>query len=225
MISTFGKSSARIMPAALPTKPGRHCKYCPAWTSCPSQVGLMRAAIHRPDDVEARFRRLLAEDATRAYQLARAVKDLASRLMSEAHEYARTVAPIQMGNGMVYGPVATQQEKLDGAATYRVVERLLGRDAADVAVEMKATKASVKRAVEHAKGHGLMVATPGGPAPIKAVAPVVRQVLEVLDGIGGVARKDAVKVEEHALQITAGAEATHAVAGAQPPDHQPAESA
>lgn len=210
--------------ATLPTKPGRHCKYCPAVPSCPSKVGLMRAAALRPDDVLAKFRALLGEDASRAYQMARAVHDIAGRMLSEAHEYARTVAPIQMDRGMVYGPVTRQRATLDGAATYRVVERLLGREAADVAVEMSATKASVERAVKHAKSQGLQMTTSSGPAPIKAVAPIVRQLLDALDGIGGVAMKDVVKVEEHAPQITAGAEAPHPVAGVQAPDQQEAEA-
>ena len=135
----------------LDTRAGEHCRYCPAYKACPTKVGLMMAAVQKPDAVEMKFRNLMDADVQQAYKFARAVHELGGRLMSEVSNWARE-RPITLQDGTVYGEDESEVRTLNGTDAYSVVAEVLGSEYADMAVHIEATQASIKRAVEAAKG-------------------------------------------------------------------------
>jgi len=178
---------ARVAAGAAPNvRTGLWCVHCPGRPHCPAYVQLVARMATQPGDVADEIRaRLTPELAARAYAQLKMAKD-ALELVEGALRGWAGEHPIDLGDGLFYGPVATEKKSLDGDKTFAVVEKLHGRDIADLAVERAASQASIKRALEivrHRSG-------------VK-VAPALRQVLEELEAAGGVVMRPGVSLREH----------------------------
>lgn len=173
---------ADVMRPATPA-PGAHCRYCPAFLSCPAQQALaLDVGDALPLEIERRIPFDDDQSAAEAFDLLARIKTLSARI--QAALYARAAErPIPLGNGMVLG----QYEKLgptviDADIAYEVVRELHGQEAADKSVTRKASQAGIERAV----------GKPGKKA-----------VMAEIEARGGKSRSTIVKTEVYALNDSA----------------------
>jgi hypothetical protein len=164
----------------VPT-PGDHCKYCASWKLCPAKVALIRHAseANGVDRLEQLARnQLQIANVGRALQMADQLKEAAGRIYSEAYGLAAMDGPIQVDEhqALGYHPQATPDE-LVGSVVHDVVAAEFGVEVANVAVEMSATKASLKRALDKARESG---AIPKGQG-----AATERRVMAAVSAAGG----------------------------------------
>jgi hypothetical protein len=165
---------------------GTHCKYCPAFASCPAKTRLIRQLIDDPG-----IPTLTPENAQRGYEKWQQVKEIAARLSSAFHAYAKE-HPIDLGNGRVFGSrEKAGNEVLDGAITHAVLVEQFDRDIADLAVTYKASKKGITAAVKAAKGSG-------AEGTLKALN---SGVLETVRFRGGASRKIGTVIDEHKLEL------------------------
>lgn len=165
---------------------GRHCKYCPAFLSCPKQhaltleVGSANVAMQ----IEARIPFDDDADAAAAFDLLGRIKMLTARI--QAALYARAgERPIPLLNGNVLGPREKQSnEKLDGDVVYAVIRDQHGQGIADAAVVRQATKKRIREALVFAGGKG-------------EIAKLERAVLEEVRDRGGSKREARTVIEEY----------------------------
>lgn len=122
-----------------PTKPGEHCRYCPALASCPSMTAIMRgAAANEPHALAT------PEVATQAYELLKALKTASARLEAELEAYALQ-QPIQLASGDSWGwREKPKLEFLPGAA--HELRAMYGSKGAN-AVSESVSKTSITRAL------------------------------------------------------------------------------
>jgi hypothetical protein len=173
---------------------GEHCRYCPGFQSCPAKTALIRAMVNGDEATRVEMTVPLSpETATLAYQQLRAMEALVKRARDIVYAYA-SERPIQLGDGRVFGSrVKPGNERLDGDVVYGVLRNHLGQSAADVAVERKATKAGIARAVKHAKTQGTATGT------LKAITGAI---MENVESNGGVTRRPTTTIDEHRAELT-----------------------
>lgn len=126
---------------------GEHCKYCPAFVSCPAQTALVRRATEAPGEMAHDIKALLTpETASRAFERIRlvqaSIKEVWKALFAYAHDN-----PIQLSDGTVFGPVEVSKEELDAGAVRAVLAAHYGSDIADKACTFDTSKAGVERAM------------------------------------------------------------------------------
>lgn len=107
-------------------------------------------------------------------------------MREQLYAYA-TVSPIDLGDGMVFGPVESAREQLDGAVARQALLDAFGQLAADRASEWEVTKSSIKKAAQS-------IAMERGGAK---VAPIERELLEAVRAAGGVSIKHSTTTKEH----------------------------
>jgi hypothetical protein len=160
-----------------PPVPGPHCKYCPCWRGCPEKTGLVRQAAG--ENGVATLEQLaraaaMVDDVPRALRLADALKEAAGRIYQQAHAIAAEVGPIQIDDKMALGLTSvTSPDEMRGEVVRQVVAQELGAEVADVAVEMSATKASLKRALDKARDAGTIPKGQGAATERRILAMVV----------------------------------------------------
>lgn len=165
---------------------GDHCRYCPAYASCPA-VGSLAVAVGSGEfGLE-----LTKDNAAAAWHRVKAMEKIIKEVKAAVREFA-AIEPIDLGNGKTLGEVEGSRESLSGGVVYRVVRELYGEDAADVACEIKTSKAAIDRAIKPA------IVDAGG-----KLAPAKRELLARVDELGGVHKKKTRSVKEHKPRITA----------------------
>jgi CRISPR/Cas system-associated exonuclease Cas4 (RecB family) len=165
---------------------GPHCKYCPAFLSCPVQHALViDVGDALPLEIERRIPFDDDQAAAEAFDLLARIKTLSTRI--QAALYARAAErPVPLANGMVLGArTVAGNDRLDGDVVYQVVKEQLGPEVADAAVERHATKSKLEQAIKSA---GLKV------------APTKRAVLAEVEARGGIERRESTRVEVYALE-------------------------
>lgn len=123
---------------------GDHCKYCPAFTSCPAKVSMLRATATSPEALHAGA--ITPSVAAESYQAWRRAKEVVDHWGRALKAYAQE-SPIELDSGKSYGPRESARSKLDGDITYQVLKELYGEDVALAGVGLDASKASIKRAI------------------------------------------------------------------------------
>lgn len=159
---------------------GKHCKYCPAFLSCPDQQRLANEASGGAlaIRVESMIPFANDDDAAAAYQLLGRIRTLTTRINAAIHARAAE-RPIPLGNGRMFGRVEKPgNERLDGDVVYEVTKELHGQEVADLAVERKATKTRLESALKGKRG-------------------AAKKVLDVVRERGGVERKMTTAIEEY----------------------------
>lgn len=145
-LATFRKETDILRSHYLATgraqyvKEGEHCKYCPAFTSCPAKVELLRQALAG---------NLPVVDGVAdpdAYRRARDLEKLGAMAMVQIKALAKRQA-YPIGNGKVYAETTSQERVFDPDITWDLVAELYGPRCADVAVERVVTAASITKAV------------------------------------------------------------------------------
>ena len=171
-----------------------HCTYCPCYTSCPAQVGLIRAVVETPAEFEeATIRALTPAQAREAYHAIRRIETLAARLKEQIRTYA-TAAPIVLGDGQVYGPHLTVKTVVNARVAYKVLEGAHGAETANAACDFTTSKTAIEKAVgEAARKRG------------EKMAPAKRDALAAIKAAGGLREEKAVRLEEHRAEDPASA--------------------
>jgi hypothetical protein len=117
---------------------GAHCRWCPAFSRCPAKCALLAA--------DPACAAITPEGAARAYErikLHRQALDAAEEIL---RDYARA-NPIPLPDGTVYGVRLDSTKRLDGKVAAAALRDLLG-PAAEAAIEIDVTQASIKRAIK-----------------------------------------------------------------------------
>lgn len=168
---------------------GKHCKYCPGAHVCPAKVALVhRMASGVELDQLALLRPLDADLARVAYDRVAAAKAMLKKIEAAIYAYASEHA-LDLGNGRYLGlHRKIGNEKLDGPTVYAVSRDLYGRDFADRAVVLHATKARIKEAAKAAKSIGAIAAS---------AADVERKILTEVRARGGASSSDGEAVGEY----------------------------
>lgn len=153
---------------------GDHCRYCPAMLRCPAKTALVRAM---PVEIDAAKSLdadgLTIERAARSYVLIQRYRQVLDAMEDRIKEMAAQ-SPIALPNGHTLKEVESSRESIDSTIAYAVITRDFGTEAATKAVEQKATKASIKRALN------------GG----------TKKALAAIEAEGGIAVKTTVSVKE-----------------------------
>lgn len=179
-------AARRIDGGALPdVSDGAHCKYCPAQHVCPAKVALVhRMASGVELDQLALLRPLDADLARVAYDRVQAAKAMLKKIEAAIYAYAASENAIYLGDGRYLGTHRkTGNEKLDGMKVYEAARDLYGRDFADTAVVIGATKTRIKEAAKAA-----------APKLGKSAAAIERSILDEVRARGGSAREESVTV-------------------------------
>lgn len=164
---------------------GGHCDYCPAMSRCPAQTKLALALGANPEEAIGARLELTPETAPRIYEKLSAAKRLVAFVEERLQAFA-TEHPIALEGGRVFGPVESRREYLDGDAAFSVIESLHGAGVARAAVELKATKAGIARALRP-------IAEESG----KTFKSLETEVIEKLRTAGGVRVSVSTSVREH----------------------------
>ena len=160
---------------------GKHCKYCPAFLTCPRQ---QEFAIDVGGEMPLRIEQAIPfnddKEAADAFDLWQRIKMLSTRIGAALHARAAE-RPIPLHDGRVMGQVEKLgNEKLDGDIVYQVIKERHGQAIADAAVIRSATKKRIKEALAFA----------GGP-----VAKLEREALDEVRKRGGSKRETKLAIE------------------------------
>ena len=152
---------------------GEHCRYCPAADYCPAKHALLRRMVNGDAGIEVEHTfhgRVTGEH----YRMWQAMKQLTDRVGSIIHA-AAAEEPIDLGDGKLYAKVDKPgSEVIDGDTAYEVAREEYGQDYADDAVERKASKAGLRRALKGRAGN---------------MAEAERELLAKIKDRGGVSRR------------------------------------
>lgn len=162
---------------------GAHCKYCPAFDSCPAKTALIRTMAG--DEGQAM---ITEENAVDAYGKYLQMKAMMAKVTAAIHAYA-SERPIPLPDGREFGSrEKLGNEKLDGNIVYETIREQLGQEAADIAVKRSATKAGIAKAVKHAKPDGTLKAA-------------TERVLATVRHLDGATREMTTTIDEHRLEL------------------------
>lgn len=170
---------------------GKHCKYCPAFDSCPAKTRLLRE-MTAPEDgpFSLRLDEATAADAYRKWLI---MKDLTKRVGEALYGYA-SEHPIDLGDGRVFGPrEKAGKESLDGDIAYAQIREFYGQEIADIATGRTATKEGIKAAAKAAKAAG----------KVKTIKEGEEGMLALIRANNGAKRKTSTVIGEHRKQIPA----------------------
>jgi hypothetical protein len=161
---------------------GRHCRFCPAWNSCPAQKSLAIELATGNDTApfnQALSRGLMAEAWERVKLYQTMINKVKKAIISEAER-----EPIPLKNGKTLGSFVKEgNEKLNGSVVHEVISDMYGERVADSSVTYSATKSGIKAALKEHKV----------PKPTAAQKKVIEAVREA----GGAARSKSAKVDEY----------------------------
>ena len=172
----------RAMPAMWAGEPsfvqGDHCEHCPAFASCPAKLALWQTAgVTGPQITE--------ENAAAVYQRADAVAQVLSRVRSGLAIWAKD-HPIQLPDGMVYGPVMKEREAVDPFVVQAVLTKLHGPEVAAKAMDLDTSKAAIGRAIATI-------------APKGKKAKMIDEVLKAVEEQHGIVVTKKESIEEHRM--------------------------
>jgi len=177
---------AHAQEVTLKPTTGDHCRYCPAYASCPAVTSLAVAVGSGEFGLE-----LTKGNAAEAWHRVKAMEKILKEVKAAVKTFAE-IEPIDLGDGKMLGEVEGTRESLSGGVVYRVLREMYGEEAADAACEIKTSKAAIDRAIK--------------PAIIEAggkLAPAKRELLARVDELGGLHKRKARSVKEHKARIEA----------------------
>lgn len=140
---------------------GNHCLYCPALTRCPAKTAFFKAIVdegelpHGPLPLSATDRRTLANALPMMERITKQLRHLLEADVGES-------GPIDLGDGIVWGPETTERTEILAVPARAVLERELGEYAAE-AMTLEISGTSIERAIKK-KHEAEGIARQGAPA-------------------------------------------------------------
>jgi len=169
---------------------GSHCRYCPAWDTCPAKTALLARMVSGTEHEAIQVMQpLTPENAADAYGKLAAMKDMVKRVENviEAYAHDRT---IDLGDGRFYGRHEKRgKETLDGDIAYEAIKAHVGERAAEAATKRTVTKAAIKAAL---RGESLE----------QSKAATEKAILHDIRAQGGAKRSDRIAVGEYVEKKT-----------------------
>lgn len=161
-------------------KAGPHCDYCPAFSSCPAQMSLVRRLTGGDLEAELRsYHPLTPASAGVAWRQIKAAEMWLKKAKTAVLLYAKKYGPVDIGEGVHLGELTKDgNRRYDGKLAHRVIEGRWGRRVADEAVGLSVSQASIRRALVDSQEVG----------GIK-VGPELKLILEAVEEQGGMSRK------------------------------------
>lgn len=167
---------------------GRHCEYCPAQSRCPAKIAMLRAALAGelvPEDGSG----LSAAEARRLASALAQLESIGKRAKAALHVYYQEHGPVDLGDGLAWGPVAKAKTKINlTPEAQRVLFAELGAECIDTALEVDVTGASIERAVKRK----LELA-----GQSRGVAPAVRRIYAQLGEVGALESVETTEFRVH----------------------------
>ena len=173
---------------------GSHCRYCPALTTCPAQGAFVRQLVATPAETLAELEAGIQDDATAraVWERVEAVEAVIKKAKAALHDRACS-RPIPLGNGEMFGLTESSRESLKGNVAWDVIATKFGDDVADNAVELEASKAGIRRALEP-------IAAAGG----QKLTPLMNETLDAIRSCGGAETKTTRTVKVHRAALPSG---------------------
>lgn len=162
-------------------KEGPWCRYCPAFPVCPAKAALVTEAMDTPV--------LDQSTAAAAWQRIKDTRAVLDRMEDSLKEYATREA-ISLPGGWVLAEVESVRESLDGRKAHVAALEVLGPTAAEVAVELTASKSSIEEACRK------WVAAEKAAGRKATLSAAKRAVLDRLAQLGGVTATTKMEVKE-----------------------------
>jgi hypothetical protein len=175
---------------------GEHCTHCPARHGCPARVAMAQRLAGEPERVVLDLKAMLTPESA-ALALARwqAATKALQEVGAALHAYA-SESPIPLGDGRVWGPVASEREVIDADKAWPVLVAKYGANTAREAMSLDTSKAGLERMARVVRE-----TASGKPPTLKALT---GEALEALRAAGAVTTKRQTKFEEHAVALGEG---------------------
>lgn len=132
---------------------GAHCKFCPAFKSCPAKGNLIRAALHEPDQAPAFLAGiplpLSATDAANLWPKLQLIEDVVAKLKTSIREIAAR-EPLTLPNGKVLAEVEKSRSVIDPVVLKTLVDPTFYAEVAEVETTVTKTRvaAALKKRLE-----------------------------------------------------------------------------
>lgn len=149
-VSITNDRRAYIQGEEIPAVTGSHCRYCPSFQFCPSNLSLARRLTTEPDVVRNEIvvsRETAPQVVIALRQIKQVAKTIEEALDALASQAAAAGQPIDMGDGTVYAPVPRNRESIDGVRAKAILEAELGEHAV-AAISIDVTKSGIKKALQ-----------------------------------------------------------------------------
>ncbi len=143
----------------LETVEGEHCRYCPAFNSCPSKMALVKAFAVAPDALGVTIEGASEEELALAWERADALEKVIERVKDSIRLRARQ-RPVHLGKGWVLAETKPIDQAVKEGVATAVLTKLHGLDTAKSAIEEKTvvTKTSIGKALrKHVLRTGLKI--------------------------------------------------------------------
>ena len=137
--------------AAVEPHLGEHCRYCPAYRSCPARLSLVAPFLSNDLDVAGKavggtMMTIKAEDIPLALERTRAVIDLAERVKKELEDAVRACGGVDLPDGRRLAEVRVERESIDPEKAEQALLSIFGAPgAAAIEVRKTVTKAAIER--------------------------------------------------------------------------------
>jgi len=125
---------------------GSHCAFCRSWDSCPAKLALVRAVVDPAGSAALVGPAPLTDEQARMLVAALRVADVfmrKARTAIETHVRVRK-KPIELGDGLLWGPVIVEQDEIDPARAEDILREELGEFRFEA---MAVTKSGLERAM------------------------------------------------------------------------------
>lgn len=132
---------------------GAHCKFCPAFKSCPAKGSLIRSALHEPDHAPAFLSGiplpLSATDAAALWPKLKMIEDVVAKLQTSIRELAAR-EPLTLPNGKVLAEVDKSRSVIDPVVLKGMVDPTFYAEVAEVETTVTKTRvaAALKKRLE-----------------------------------------------------------------------------
>lgn len=173
-------------PSGSALRPGEHCRYCPAFRSCPAQISLLDRMVAGHGE---HTHSMTDERAHAVYETWHRMRRLVADVGSAIHAHARS-RPIPLPDGRVFGEVETSKSSFDGLTVVDVLSRMISPEVALSATSFSVTKTGLTAAIrEHWLGMD--------PAERPTLKAYTAEIMDEVDRAGGISTKSSSSIREH----------------------------
>lgn len=140
------------------TSQGEHCRYCPAFNSCPGKMALARELASLTEPTEFTPAVLTEENFPAVWDRLVAAEAVLARVREVLEEFSR-VRPVPAGDGYVIGPRPYSRDTINPDIAQVVLGELVDEQAANdaVCIAKETGKGLIEDALRKAKARGLKV--------------------------------------------------------------------